>query len=51
MPQHVSGALFANKYLDLKIRHSDVVFLFYINSFCEPHIKPQDRKNVICLRS
>ena len=51
MPQHVAGALFANKYLDLKIRHSDVVFLFYINSFCEPHIKPGDRKNVICLRS
>ncbi len=51
MPQHVSGALFANNYLDLKIRHSDVVFLFYINSFCEPQIKPQDRKNVICLRS
>lgn len=50
MPQHVSGALFANEHLNLSIRHSDVVFLFYINSFCEPDIKPKDRKNVVCLR-
>jgi DNA polymerase elongation subunit (family B) len=50
MPQHVSGALFANEHLNLKIKHSDVVFLFYINSFCEPEIKPADRRGVICLR-
>ncbi len=50
IPQHVSGALFANEHLGLKIKHSDVVYLFYINSFCEPEIKPGDRKNVVCLR-
>lgn len=50
MPQHVSGALFANEHLGLKIKHSDVVYLFYINSFCEPQIKPSERRNVICLR-
>jgi len=50
IPQHVSGALFANEHLGLKIKHSDVVYLFYINSFCEPDIKPSERKNVICLR-
>ncbi len=50
MPQHVAGALFANQHLGLKIRHSDVVYLFYINNFCEPDVKPSERKNVICLR-
>lgn len=50
IPQHVAGALYANQHLNLKIKHSDVVFLFYINSFCEPDIKVKDRKNVICLR-
>ena len=50
IPQHVSGALFANEHLGVKIKHSDVVYLFYINSFCEPEIKPGDRKNVVCLR-
>lgn len=49
-PSHVSGALFANEHLDMQIKHSDVVYLFYINSFCEPDIKLKDRRNVICLR-
>lgn len=50
MPQHVAGALFANKHFDLQIKHSDTVFLFYINTFCEPDIPHNKRKNVICLR-
>lgn len=50
MPQHVAGALYANEHLGLKIQHSDVVYLFYINSFCEPETKLSERKNVICLR-
>ena len=50
MPQHVKGALFANTILDLQIRNSDTVYLFYINSFVEPDVKVSDRQNVICLR-
>ena len=50
MPQHIAGVLFANEYLGLKISHSDVVYLFYINNFCEPNVKPSERKNVVCLR-
>lgn len=50
IPQHVAGALFANEILDLKLRNSDVVYLFYINNFVQPDRKINDRNNVICLR-
>jgi hypothetical protein len=50
LPQHVAGALFANEILDLKLRNSDVVYLFYINNFVQPDRKINDRNNVICLR-
>lgn len=50
MPQHVAGAMFANEILGLQLKNSDVVYLFYINNYCQPERKPQDRNNVICLR-
>lgn len=50
MPQHVAGAMFANQILDLQLKNSDVVYLFYINNFCQPQRKSKDRNNVICLR-
>lgn len=51
IPQHVRGALYANQYLGLSITHSDVVFLFYINSLCEFDKPLKDRGGVVCLRS
>lgn len=50
IPQHVKGALFANEHFDLQIRNSDSVFLFYINNFAQPDVKPSARVSVICLR-
>jgi len=50
VPQHVTGAMFANDIFDLNILHSDVVFLFYVINKCELDKKPNQRRTSLCLR-
>ncbi len=50
IPQHVAGAMFANEIFNLKIRNSDIVYLFYIINKVEMHKKPSERQRGICLR-
>lgn len=49
MPQHLKGALFANRYLDAGVTHLDNPLMFYIDPVVECDLKKADRTQVICI--
>ena len=49
IPQHLSGAKWANEILGTNIDHNDNPLLFYIISKCEEELKPKKRHSAICI--
>jgi DNA polymerase II len=49
-PQHIKASLWANELFDsVHITSSDVPYMFYVKSNCEPDLKKNKRHNAICI--